>query len=594
MSIKNIQSLFELSTNIESRVDAVIHWMNSDTYATEPGSQVGIYNILCKKTNKIIYIGKTDRSFQERWNEHRAHLSQGTHHSAELQRYFDSLNRDFTKIKFEILQELPNDKQTLNFRERYWIHKHPNVLNTIKFKNSILEERYKPASINTSLTEGKEKMGFHIITKEVAAQIHEYLYSSIKINDQEKAPLIAGILIALENDSFRSIYENIIDADQFIDSFMSAIKSSITKFEGLQNGKEQIISIFDYIKYNQNLRNPVEYEGTKYVPLQLLTKTINKSIYNIAKAQPTYDILGEFYNEFTRRSGSDQQSLGIVLTPHHIANFMSELLEINDDDVILDTCAGSASLLLTAEQNNLKPNKVVGIEFNARMLSLAVANIMIRDIPSFLMLGDSWDPKIIQHIETQKPTKMIINPPYSQNGYPELGFIKKGLDSLASGGLAVAIVPMSAAIKNDSQTQSLKKDILEKHTLLATFSMPDQLFYPAAGVSTIIMLFKAHEAHSGQTFLGYLKDDGYIVKRGIARMDEKGNWARIKNNIVTLFHNMEPQAGFTTVEELSFDVDWSSEEYLETDYTKISNITLTKSIKNLLTFIVQKEGDPNV
>ena len=408
----------------------------------------------------------------------------------------------------------------------------------------------------------KEHLGFQSITKKVATNIHEYLYSSIKIGDQEKATLIAGILIALENESFKNTYEGITDEDQFIDSFMSAIKTSILKFDGLKNGKEQVISVFDYIKHNQNFKNTIEEQGKKYIALQFLTKIIDKSIYKIAKEHPTYDILSEFYNEFTKYSGSDQQSLGIVLTPHHIASFMSELLEINDDDVILDTCAGSASLLLTAEHSNIKKNSVVGVEFNARMLSLAVANTMIRNIPSFLMLGDSWNPEIIQQIEAQKPTKMIINPPYAQDGYPEIGFIKKGLDSLSTGGLGVAIVPMSSAIKNDNKTKQLKKEILEKHSLVATFSMPDQLFYPV-GVVTIVMLFKAHVPNEKETFFGNLKKDGFEITRTSGRVDTKNLWTGIKEEMLDLYNKKETRDGLSAHEKVTFDMEWASEGYIK-------------------------------
>lgn len=371
----------------------------------------------------------------------------------------------------------------------------------------------------------KELLGFQTITKKVAQNIHEYLYSSIKLGDQEKATLIAGILIALENESFRNTYRGMTDEDQFIDSFMSAVRYSILKYDGLKNGKEEVISVFDYIKHNSNFKNTVEQNGQRYIALQFLTEIIHKSVYNIAKTHPTYDILGEFYNEFTRFSGADQQSLGIVLTPHHVAEFMSELLEVNDEDVILDTCIGTASLALTAENSNIKENKVVGVEFNARMLSLAVANTMIRNIPSYLMLGDSWNPEIIEKINTQKPTKMIINPPYSQKGYSEIGFIKRGLDALQPGGLGVAIVPTSAAISSDNKKQ--RKEILEKHTILASFKMPESLFSPVIA-RTVVLLFRAHSASKEKTLLYDLTDDGFVSIIRTGRVDKFNKWGDIK------------------------------------------------------------------
>lgn len=428
----------------------------------------------------------------------------------------------------------------------------------------------------------KELLGFKEITKKVATNIHEYLYSSVKLGDQEKPVLIAGILIALENESFKNAYQSITDEDQFIDVFMSAIKRSIQKFDGLKNGKDTIISVFDFIRFNDNFKKTISQGSKTYIVLQFLTEIIDKSVYTIAKSHPTYDILSEFYSEFTKYSGADQQSLGIVLTPHHIAEFMSELLQINNDDIILDTCVGSASLLLTAEHQSVKTNKIVGVELNARMLSLAVANAMLRNIPSHLLLGDSWDKDILDDIKNQKPTKLIINPPYAQDGYPELGFVLRGLDSLEKGGLGIAILPMSTAIKNDNTTKNLKKEILNNHKLLATFSMPDQLFYPV-GVVTIIMLFEAHTKHDNATFFGSLKNDGFEITRAEGRADKKGLWFGTKEKMIELFKNFKAESELSAVEEVSFDMEWASEAYIINNIA-ISKEEFEKNIKNYVIF----------
>lgn len=127
--------LFNLLNTIESDVQSIIHWMRSDTYATEAGTQIGIYCIKDVKTKDIVYVGKTERPFQERWKEHRQLLESGIHHSPRLQEYFDSLNKDFSKISFEILQELPHDSKIIDLRERFWIEKYENtILNFLKPK----------------------------------------------------------------------------------------------------------------------------------------------------------------------------------------------------------------------------------------------------------------------------------------------------------------------------------------------------------------------------------------------------------------------------------------------------------------------------
>jgi type I restriction-modification system DNA methylase subunit len=573
----SVAKLFYLARNVEDRISATLHWMNSDDYGTSPGSMVGIYCIKEIETEKIIYVGKTERPFNQRWQEHKDNLLNSIHHSLKLQKYFNSINKDIGKIKFDILQSLPNEPKLIDLRERYWIQKHINtILNdmhpSLRIREDVMIKKEKINIVN------KEGLGLENIVKEVASEIHDYLYSSIKLSDQDKATLIAGILIALENESFKSSYLSKTDEDYFVEDFMSAIKNSINKFQGLKNGKEAVISTFDFIKHTHTFKNKTTFEDKTYIALQYLTYIIEITIYKVAKDYPGYDVLGDFYNEFTKYSGADQQSLGIALTPQHIARFMSELLEIKDNDVLLDTCCGTATLLLTADMQTVVPNKIVGVEFNARMLSLAVANVMIRGIESHLLLGDSYSEAIITETTNQKPTKLIINPPYAQDGYPELGFILRGLDSLQEFGLGVAIVPMSAAIKNTADVINLKKEILDKHSLLATFSMPDQLFYPI-GVVTVIMLFKAHVPNSKETFFGSLKNDGFEITRSDGRADKKNIWPTIKQEMLELLKNLKAQNDLSSVVLVDHESEWAPEAHIANNIN-ISREEFEKNIKN--------------
>lgn len=123
-----VSKLFNLANTIESEIQAITHWMQSDSYATEPGTQVGIYKIVDKTNNRVIYVGKTERPFSQRWEEHKKLLEAGIHHSPELQNFFNSIEKDFSKISFEILQELPKDPKIIDLRERFWIQKYEDTI----------------------------------------------------------------------------------------------------------------------------------------------------------------------------------------------------------------------------------------------------------------------------------------------------------------------------------------------------------------------------------------------------------------------------------------------------------------------------------
>lgn len=128
-----VANLFNLANTIEAEIQAITHWMNTETYATEPGTQIGIYKIVEKETGKVIYVGKTERPFSMRWKEHKEMLENGNHHSPKLQEFFNKINKDFSKISFEILQELPADSKIIDLRERFWIEKYSEtILNYLK------------------------------------------------------------------------------------------------------------------------------------------------------------------------------------------------------------------------------------------------------------------------------------------------------------------------------------------------------------------------------------------------------------------------------------------------------------------------------
>ena len=396
--------------------------------------------------------------------------------------------------------------------------------------------------------------------KATARTVHDFIYNNIKLSDQEHAIFIAGSLIALQDNKFRKHckeddYATNNEANRFINEMMEAIKSQIEACKGFDKPDKRIIILeeFSFIKRNEQLKKIVTIEKRNWVAVQYLLNVLEKGVYDIAKKYPQYDILGAFYDQFTKYSASDQQSLGIVLTPHHAAQFMSDLLEINENDVVLDTCCGSASLLLTAGG---AAKQSIGVELNSRMAAISLANMIIKELPTYIWLGNSFDEEIKEEIKTYKPTKLIINPPYSQQD-KELSFIENGLDLLQPGGMGVAIMPVSCANKGDSESKFLRKSILSKHKLIASFIMPEQLFAPMVGVNTIICLFEAYSAKKDPAFLAYIKDDGFELTKSEGRIDKNNKWPNIKNEFMTLYNNRQEENKKSVIVDIKNDDEWS-------------------------------------
>lgn len=420
--------------------------------------------------------------------------------------------------------------------------------------------------------------------KNIAKIIHDYIYNNIKLSDQEHATFIAGCLIALCNKDFRKKYRNDYSSNpqEFVQDVMQAIENNINDCKGLNDKKDIIKAEYNFIQRNEQLKLPVYVDGETLTNLQYIIYLLN-NVYDVAIKCPEYDVLGCFYDQFSKYSASDQQSLGIVLTPFHVADFMSELLEINENDVVLDTCCGSASLLLSAGS---KAKMCIGVELNSRMAAIANANQIIKGRPSHLWLGNSFDTAIQEQIKTYKPTKLIINPPYAQQE-KELSFLETGLDLLQPGGIGVVIMPVSCANKLDLESKTIRKNILSKHKLLASFIMPEQLFAPAVGVNTIICVFKAYTSNEGNSFLAYLKDDGFELTKSEGRIDKNNKWPAIKEDFLNLYHSMQAENKKAVLADINNTDEWSAISYLNVSENFYEDQFFIPHIQNYLMYIIQ-------
>jgi type I restriction-modification system DNA methylase subunit len=148
---------------------------------------------------------------------------------------------------------------------------------------------------------------------------------------------------------------------------------------------------------------------------------------------------------------------------------------------------------------------------------------------------------------------------------------------------------MSCAIKSDKTLKALKEEILSKHQLLATFSMPDQLFYPV-GVVTIVMLFRAHTPHEGSSFFGYLKDDGFEITRTGGRCDASDRWSGIKSEMLNLYQNNIVAFEKSITETVFPEDEWCYEAYMKTDYSKITPEMFKAEMMKYICYSLRQEG----
>ena len=85
------------------------------------------------------------------------------------------------------------------------------------------------------------------------------------------------------------------------------------------------------------------------------------------------------------------------------------------------------------------------------------------------------------------------------------------------------LLPMQAAIGNTGDVKDFKKKMLDNYTLDAVFSLPTEMFYPGAAAVACCMIFdlsQKHEKANRDTFFGYFKDDKFIKRKGLGRIEQ--------------------------------------------------------------------------
>jgi type I restriction enzyme M protein len=421
---------------------------------------------------------------------------------------------------------------------------------------------------------------------ELNKKLHGY-----KILESDRSLLISCILIALENKAFVKSYKDYAKAEDLarflVDTVIMEFKNALIQEDKLNILKNR----YGFINSDTSLST---VDGV----LQEIITDIDDNINKFIKSHEYYDVLGQLYIEFLRYANSDK-GLGIVLTPPHITEFMSQVGEVNKDSVVYDNCTGTGGFLVSAMSlmiedakgdqekiKEIKKSQLVGVEFQAHIFALACSNMFIhQDGKTSILKGSCFDEDIILEAKTHHPTVGLLNPPYKadkKKDIEELEFVLNNLECLEQGGKCVAIVPMATALAQKGKVLELKRKLLKRHTLEAVFSMPDELFFNSkVGVVSCIMVFTAKRPHpSGKsTFFGYFKNDGYVKRKIKGRIDLFDRFKDIKARWLKAYFNKEEIPGLSVNQVVTPEDEWCAEAYMETDYGLLSDDAFIREIR---------------
>lgn len=419
-----------------------------------------------------------------------------------------------------------------------------------------------------------------------------------KIKESKRALLISGILMALRNERFKAEYTGYESVEALVKNLYGAICAELDKSDVPQKNKDALKKGYDFITTNSSINNAKD--GKTFLT-DLITEA-DKRINGFMVTHKYIDTVSQFYVEFLRYANNDK-GLGIVLTPPHITQLFVELAGVDKDSVVIDNCAGTGGFLVSAmkamledakgditKEEHIKNHQLLGIEFDDEIYTLLISNMIIhRDGRTNITLGDCFKQDAEAIKENFHPTVGLLNPPYKNKGkgIEELKFVLNNLSMLERGGKCVAIMPISCVNDTKGASSVLKRKILENNTLEAVLSLPEELFVNSkVNTVTCAVVITAGVPHPEgyKTWFGYCRNDGFVKKKNVGRVDANHQWDDIKEKWVNAYRNRDEIEEFCVKREVTADMEWCAEAYLDADYDRLTVENYEETVRNFILF----------
>lgn len=443
---------------------------------------------------------------------------------------------------------------------------------------------------------------------ETTNELNDLLHS-VGIKEALRSQFVGSILVALNHNLS-------VDVNLTTETNLGYIEKILCDRINSSNDENKQIKI-------NLLVNVLKEQEIQELKVQELIKIINK-IQNdlvpyINNKTPTgEDLLNLFFTTFNKYVGKADKNQ--AYTPTHITDFMCDISGISSNSRVLDPTCGSGSFLVQAMSkmvklaNNdeekiksIKSNQLFGIEREQKAFGLATTNMLIHEDGKTNIVNDSCFNRL-DWIRQKDIDIVLMNPPFNGQNMPNdcpiksktkvdstkgLYFVYKIAESLKNGAILATILPLQCAIGTDKNVALYKKWMLEKNSLIAVFSLPDEVFYPGASVNSCIMLFKIGTPHSDdqKTFFGYFKEDGFIKKKNKGRV-EKIEWLKTKKIWLDAFEHKQEIPGLSVFKHVNFNDEWLAESYMETDYSKLNENDFIQTVREYIAFKV-KYGEIN-
>jgi hypothetical protein len=321
-----------------------------------------------------------------------------------------------------------------------------------------------------------------------------------------------------------------------------------------------------------------------------------------------------------------------------------EVLGVTHKDYVLDPTCGTAGFLVSAfdsikktatekQIDKFKTYNLFGVEQDDEVVALALVNMIFRgDGRNNMSEGNCFQKNINKitkdnnetgrfegrlQVITEKGkekttivkckqpiiTKVLMNPPFAlkKGDEKERDFIDYALSQMEDGGLLFAIVPISVMVEGGAG-KNWRKSLLNKNTLLAVVTLPEDLFYPVM-VGTIGVFIKKgvpHNFENQNVYFARAITDGLVKKKGkrIKSNKEQNQLSEVTQDLVIFLSNnnfkIDSVPEFKTITKLDKDdtnYELVPEIYIESKIPDAVDIEkeLDKSVKEALTHLIKQK-----
>jgi len=476
----------------------------------------------------------------------------------------------------------------------------PQVESFISFNESNIDEYYTREILKEATDFEKET---EAILKD-ASQLHEDLRNYGNLKDIDKPLIVSGILLALRESEFKNFSIADLNGDTVNtdgQKIYDAIKSNLTRSNvSPEVKKDKILSQFSIIK-DTKILNELNPKLGK-TPLKYFSDFLDEKIYKSIKyTKSSEDYLGRFYGEFMSYSGGDGQTLGIVLTPKHITDLFCDLSDLKISDVVFDPCCGTGGFLIAAMHHMLqltnddkirreiKQKQLHGFELQPYMFTIGTTNMILRGDGKSNLLNEDFLKQDPNKIQLKQPTIGMMNPPYSQGSKQnpdlyEIAFTEHLLDSLVTGAKCLVIIPQSSVTGKTTEENSIKENILKKHTLEGVITLNKNTFY-GVGVMPCIAIFTAGVPHSSSKISKFIdfKDDGFVVSPHIGLVETEQAKDKKQHLLDVWFDRIESETRFCVKTNVEPSDEWLHGFYYFNDEIPTDQ-DFERAISNYLSF----------